>query len=65
VPLITDGPPSSPLTSSFCYQSSKLQKEKYNNTFTEYWGKFGDLKKDIGAAFSGQAEAGRTLAGRR
>jgi hypothetical protein len=45
------------------------QKSKYdgiyNTTLATYWGKFGDLKKDIKAAFSASPEDGRSLAGRR
>ncbi|KIZ06344.1 hypothetical protein MNEG_1608 [Monoraphidium neglectum] len=35
--------------------------DKYDNTMTDYWGKFGQAQQDVVAAYSGNAEAGRTV----
>ncbi len=37
-----------------------VQKELFTDTSQSYWGKFGAVQQDIVAAYSGNAEAGRT-----
>jgi hypothetical protein len=42
---------------------SAAQKDKYDNTMTDYWGKFQVAQQDVVDAYSGNAEAGRVTGG--
>lgn len=39
------------------------QKDKYDNTMTDYWGKFQVTQQQVADAYSGNAEAGRVTGG--
>lgn len=36
------------------------QKDKYDNSMTDYWGKFQVAQQELADAYSGNPEAGRT-----
>lgn len=40
---------------------SSLQKDKYDNSMTDYWGKFQVAQSELADAYSGNAEAGRVI----
>ncbi len=40
-----------------------MQKDKYDNTMTDYWGKFQVTQQQVADAYSGNAEAGRVTGG--
>lgn len=60
-------PSSLPLSAHACplccahHPLPPLQKDKYDNSVTDYWGKFQVAQQELADAYSGNAEAGRVI----